>query len=307
MTQFEQRIASVRQFNRFYTERIGVLAEGLLESPFSLTEARVLYELANREKPVSSDLVRDLGLDSGYLSRILRNFESRRMLERETSQTDGRQRLLSLTAYGREVFVPLDACSREKIGALIRELRESDQQRLVEAMQSIESILGRPKRTAPAYLLREPRAGDLGWVIQRHGAIYAQEYGWNEEFEALVAEVVANFIRNFDAQEERCWIVERDCENVGSVLVVRASEKVAQLRLLLVEPSARGLGIGSRLVEECLRFARQSGYERMTLWTNNVLLAARRIYERAGFRMTAEEPHHSFGHDLIGETWEMDL
>jgi DNA-binding MarR family transcriptional regulator len=196
MTEFEQRIASVRQFNRFYTQRIGVLAEGLLESQFSLSEARVLYELAHREKPVSSELAQDLGLDSGYLSRILRNFESRGMLEREPSQSDGRHRLLSLTTYGREVFAPLDACSREAIGALLHELPKSDQERLVEAMRAIESILGRPRRTAAAYLLREPLAGDLGWVVQRHGAIYAEEYGWNEEFEALVAEVVASFIRN---------------------------------------------------------------------------------------------------------------
>jgi DNA-binding MarR family transcriptional regulator/N-acetylglutamate synthase-like GNAT family acetyltransferase len=306
-TEFEQRVAFVRQFNRFYTQRIGVLAEGLLQTPFSLTEARVLYELANREKPVSSELARELGLDAGYVSRILRGFESRGMLEREPSQSDGRHRLLSLTAYGREMFAPLDARSREEVGAMLHELHESEQDRLVEAMQAIESILGRRRRTASAYLLRPPQAGDLGWVVQRHGAVYAQEYGWNEEFEALVAEVVASFIRNFDAPAERCWIAEKDQEKVGSVFVIRSSDTVAKLRLLLVEPSVRGLGIGRRLVDECLRFARQCGYKQMTLWTNSVLLAARRIYERAGFHMTAQESHHSFGCDLIGETWEIDL
>jgi DNA-binding MarR family transcriptional regulator/GNAT superfamily N-acetyltransferase len=305
--ELEQRVATVRRFNRFYNRQIGVLHEGLLGSPFSLTEGRVLYELAHRDSPTATQLARDLDLDPGYLSRILRDFEQRGLLARTPSEVDGRQSLLSLTPRGREAFAPLNVRSREEIGTMLGPLSSTDQARLIEAMQTIETLLGtRPKPLAP-YILRPPRPGDMGWVVHRHGLLYAQEYGWDETFEALVAGIVAGFVRDHDPKRERCWIAERDGQNVGSVFLVKQSESVAQLRLLIVEPGARGHGIGGRLTSECVRFARSLGYRKITLWTNNVLVAARRIYEQAGFRLVREEPHRSFGHDLIGETWELDL
>ncbi len=302
----EARVAAVRRFNRFYTQKIGVLNEGLLRSPFSLAEARVLYELAHRERPTAAELCRDLGLDAGYLSRILRGFARRGLIGRVRAAADGRQRLLSLTAKGRAAFAPLDKRSRREIGALLDGLTDDAQARLVGAMRTVEDMLGGRADTVP-YRLRPHRPGDMGWVVHRHGALYAQDYGWDERFEALVAEIVAKFIKNFDATRERCWIAERDGEIVGSVFLVKRSRTVAKLRLLLVEPSARGLGLGGQLVEECLRFARQAGYRKVTLWTNDILHAARHIYERAGFRKVASETHHSFGHDLVGETWELEL
>jgi DNA-binding MarR family transcriptional regulator/N-acetylglutamate synthase-like GNAT family acetyltransferase len=304
---FDARVAAVRGFNRFYTQKIGVLSEGLLKSRFSLTEARVLYELANRERPTATELCGDLGLDAGYLSRILRRFEQGGLLARTTSKADGRQSLLALTAKGRAAFAPLDNRSRQEIGTLMGGLRQPDQARLVAAMATIERLLGaRPQHDSP-YLLRQHQPGDMGWVVHRHGALYAQDYGWDERFEALVAEIVAQFIARFDPKTERCWIAERDGEIIGSVFLVKKSKTVAKLRLLLVEPSARGLGLGSRLVEECLRFARQAGYRKITLWTNDILHAARHIYVKAGFRKVGSERHHSFGHDLVGETWELVL
>jgi DNA-binding MarR family transcriptional regulator/GNAT superfamily N-acetyltransferase len=305
-TAFDHRIAAVRRFNRFYTQKIGVLREGLLDSAFSLTEARVLYELAHRDAPTASALSRDLGLDAGYLSRILRGFQRQGLLERTRSSSDGRQRHLALTRQGRAAFAPLDARSRKENGALLAPLSEPAQGRLVEAMSTIEGLLGAGQAGAP-YLLRAHQPGDMGWIIHRHAALYAQEYGWNVEFEALVAGIAAAFIRNYDAARERCWIAERDGAIVGSVLLVGKSATVAKLRLLLVEPQARGLGIGRRLVSECLRFARAAGYRKITLWTNANLHAARRLYEEAGFRLVAEAPHHSFGHDLVGQTWELKL
>ncbi|MGE0117368.1 MAG: GNAT family N-acetyltransferase [Dongiaceae bacterium] len=302
----EARVAAVRHFNRFYTQKIGVLNEGLLRSPFSLAEARVLYELALRERPTATELCRDLGLDAGYLSRILRGFARRGLIGRVRAAADGRQRLLSLTAKGRAAFAPLDKRSRREIGALLDGLTDDMQARLVGAMRTVEDILGGQADAAP-YRLRPHRPGDMGWVVHRHGALYAQDYGWDERFEALVAEIVAKFIKTFDAARERCWIAERNGEIVGSVFLVRKSRTVAKLRLLLVEPSARGLGLGSRLVDECLRFARQVGYRKVTLWTNDILHAARHIYERAGFRKVASETHRSFGHHLVGETWELTL
>jgi len=297
----------VRRFNRFYTERIGVLKDGLLSSPFSLTEARVLYELAHREQPTASELVKDLGLDAGYLSRILGGFERRGLIERRPSKRDGRRNLLSLTSAGHVAFAPLDERSRQEIGAMLRPLPAPGQRRLIEAMGMIEGLLGAPREPAMTYLLRPHRPGDLGWIVHRHGVLYAQEYGFDERFEALVAKVAAEFVESFDPRRERCWIAERAGEVVGSVLLVRASDEVAKLRLLLVEPEARGLGIGARLVEECERFARAAAYRKVTLWTNSILHAARRIYERAGYRLVRSEPHHSFGRDLVGETWELDL
>ena len=306
-TGLEGRVAAIRRFNRFYTQQIGVLKEGLLDSPFSLTESRVLYELAHRERPTATELVKDLGLDAGYLSRILRGFEKRRLLSRTPSKADGRQSLLALTKQGQRAFAPLQARSRDEIGAMLQKLPADDRGRLTEAMHTIERLLGaRPEQKAP-YLLRPHHSGDMGWVVHRHAVLYAQEYGLDEEFEALVAEIVAKFIRHFDPDKERCWIAEQEGENVGSVFIVKQSRTVAKLRLLLVEPKARGLGLGARLVDECIQFARRTGYRKITLWTNSVLLSARHIYRAAGFRMIHEERHHSFGQDLIGETWELKL
>lgn len=303
----DQRVAAIRRFNRFYTAKIGVLHEGLLESAFTLAEARVLYELAHREKPTAVELCKDLGLDPGYLSRILRGFERRALLTKEPSSRDGRRNLLSLTPQGLAAFAPLDARSREEISALLGALSQSEQQRLAAAMQTIERLLGMPSEAKAPYLLRPHRPGDMGWIVHRQAVLYAEEYHWDEQFEALVAEIAAKFIRNFDGKRERCWIAERDDEIVGSGFLVRKTETVAQLRMLYVEPAARGLGIGARLAAECVRFARQVGYRKVTLWTNSILLAARHIYEKAGFRLVAEEPHHSFGHDLVSEVWELKL
>jgi DNA-binding MarR family transcriptional regulator/GNAT superfamily N-acetyltransferase len=303
---FARRVEAVRRFTRFYTRQIGVLHEGLLNSPFSLAEARVLYELAHRDMPTAAELGTELGLDAGYLSRILRGFVKNGLLAKTPSERDGRQRFLALTAKGRKAFAPLDRRSRDEVGAMVADLAPAEQARLIEAMRTVETLLGR-KTAPPAYVLRPHRPGDIGWVIHRHAALYAQEYGWDESFEALVAEIGAKFIRDFDIRRERCWIAERDGDIVGSVFLVKQSDTVAKLRLLIVEPAARGLGIGHRLVDECIRFARQAGYRQLTLWTNDILVAARRIYEAAGFRLVLEEKHRSFGHDLVGQNWELDL
>lgn len=304
------RVAAVRRFNRFYTEQIGVLQDGLLHSPFSLAEVRVLYELAHRQNPLASAIARDLGLDRGYLSRILRDFMKRGLVEKKRSPSDGRQNPLALTALGRRAFAPLDRRADEEVSAMLAELPAEAQARLVGAMETVEGLLGAPKKKeaeAGAYLLRSHRPGDMGWVVHRHGVLYAQEYGYHEEFEALVATIVGEFIQNFDSKRERCWIAEREGEIVGSVFLVNKTKSIAKLRLLYVEPSARGLGIGRRLVDECVRFARESGYKKITLWTQSHLDAARSIYKNAGFRLAAEKPHHSFGLDLVAETWELHL
>lgn len=306
-TDAEKRVSTVRRFNRFYTRQIGLLQEGYLESPFSLAEVRVLYELAHGGGTTATGLGETLRLDTGYLSRILRGFESQGLISRQPSPGDGRQRTLRLTAAGREAFAPLDTRSRRDIGAMLSALAEDDQVRLVNAMTTTERVLDDRHAPAIPYVIRPPHAGDMGWVIHRHGVVYAREYGWDERFEALVAGIVAALIESHDPKRERCWIVERDGEVIGSVFLVSESETVAKLRLLLVEPSARGLGVGSRLVDECVRFARTAGYKRVTLWTNDVLHAARHLYERAGFRLVHREPHHSFGHDLIAETWDLEL
>jgi DNA-binding MarR family transcriptional regulator/GNAT superfamily N-acetyltransferase len=302
-------IAAVRRFNRFYTQRIGVLHEGLLESQYSLTEVRVLYELAHRERPTATALAEHLGLDPGYLSRILRTFRLRGLTGRTRSATDGRQSILRLTAKGRRAFAQLDARSNRQVSALLGSLAGPDQERLIEAMEAIEGLLGaeKPVSRATPYRLRPPRSGDMGWVVHRHGVLYGREWGYDEQFEALVAGIVARFVQNFDPARERCWIAEKDGAVVGSVFLVRKSARVAKLRLLYVEPEARGLGIGKRLVDECIRFAREAGYRKMALWTQSTLVAARGVYEQAGFRRVAEEPHHSFGQDLVAETWELDL
>ena len=304
---FDRRVGDVRRFNRFWTRQIGVLREGYLESPFSLTEVRVFYELAHREETTAGELGEELGLDAGYLSRILSGFQKHGLIRKRPSEADGRRRLLRLTERGREAFAPLEARSRSEIGAMLGGISIAGQERLVEAMRAIERLLSfRPDPVIP-YLLRPPQPGDMGWVVHRHGVLYAREYGWDERFEALVAGIVAKFIQEYEPRVERCWIAERDGEVVGCVFLVRESEEVAKLRLLLVEPEARGLGIGSRLVEECIRFARQAGYLKITLWTNDVLNSARRIYEAMGFQLVHEKPHRSFGHDLVGQTWELML
>jgi len=307
--QLEQRVEAARRFNRFYTRHIGVLREGAYKSPFSLTEVRVLYELANRDQPTATALGRELGLDPGYLSRILRGFERRGLVLKTRSAADGRQSHLSLTAQGRKVFAPLNARSHAEVAAMLGGLSPAAQARVVGAMQTIERMLGDSAEPPPpvSYLLRPPQPGDLGWVVHRHGAVYAQEYGYDEQFEALVAEIAAHFVQRHDPKRERCWIAEQDGEVVGSVFLVERSKTVAQLRLLLVEPQARGSGLGTRLVDECVRFARQAGYRKITLWTQSELRAARRLYEAAGFRVVRRERNHSFGKNLVSETWELDL
>lgn len=304
----EARVAAVRRFTRFYTRQIGLLEEGLLKTPFSLTESRVLYELAHRQAPTATELTRDLGLDAGYLSRILRGFETGGLIARTQSATDGRQHHLRLTEAGMAAFAPLDRGSQREVAAMLERLTDAERARLTQAMRSIEILLAPRATDKPPYLLRPHRpGGDLGLVVHRHGALYAQEYGWDITFEALVADIVAAFIRNFEARHECCWIAEIDGSPVGSVFVVRHSDRTAKLRLLIVEPAARGLGIGARLVAEALRFAKAAGYAEMTLWTQSVLVAARTIYRNAGFRLVKQEPHTSFGKDLVGETWEVTL
>jgi DNA-binding MarR family transcriptional regulator/N-acetylglutamate synthase-like GNAT family acetyltransferase len=303
------RIDAVRRFNRLYTRRIGVLRGQYLGTPFTLAESRVLYELAHGGRVTAAELGRDLGLDAGYLSRLLRGAARRGLVERTPSSTDRRRTHLTLTAKGRRAFADLDARSRRATGALLDQFGDAGQRRLVQAMEAIEAVLEPPAGTAAAagWLLRPPRPGDLGWIVHRHGALYAEEYGWDAQFEGLVAGIVADFIRTVDPSRERCWIAERDGAVVGSVLLVQKSSSVAKLRLLYVEPAARGLGIGRRLVDECVRFARSAGYRRITLWTQSILTAARAIYRSAGFALVKKEKHRSFGHDLVGETWELEL
>jgi len=304
--QFEERIAAVRRFSRFYTRQLGLLQESLVHTRFSLTEARVLYELAHRETVTASELAADLDLDHGYLSRILRRFGDDGLLKKARAADDGRQSVISITAKGRKAFAPLNKGSHDQVAAMLQRLPPADQQRVTGAMAAVESLLGETPASSPI-ILRPHEAGDMGWVTSAHGAIYAAEYGWNMQFEALVAKITAEFIENFDARRERCWIAELDGERIGSVFVVRKTDAIAKLRLLILDRRARGRGLGRRLVEECLRFAKAAGYSSMTLWTQSILTAARGIYEHAGFRLVASEPHHSFGVDLVGETWEREL
>jgi DNA-binding MarR family transcriptional regulator/GNAT superfamily N-acetyltransferase len=301
------RVAAVRRFSRFYTRRIGVLQEGLLASPFSLAEGRVLYELAQRPAIAARDLARELGMDSGYLSRILRAFAARGLVLRTTSADDARERPLSLSAAGRRAFAALDKRSAQEVAALLEPLSDTDQARVTGAMAAIEGLLDPAAAPAAPFVLRTHRPGDMGWVVQAHGELYAREFGWDERFEALVAHIAAEFIEKLDPARERCWIAERDGERVGSVFVVRKSATVAKLRLLIVDPKARGAGLGRHLVAECIRFARDCGYRTLTLWTQENLRAARQIYATAGFRLGAREPHALFGIPLVGETWDLAL
>jgi DNA-binding MarR family transcriptional regulator/GNAT superfamily N-acetyltransferase len=302
----EQHVATVRRFNRFYTQRIGVLQEHW-RSPFSLTEARVLYELVHRGQATASEIAATLGLDAGYMSRMVRGFRTRGLIATERSKADARHILLTLTERGRKAFAPLDVFSNHQVAGMLEALPTVEQTRLVTAMTTVERLLSDTAEPGVPYILRPPQPGDLGWIVSRHGTLYAQEYGWDQRLEALCAEIVASFVRNFDEKRERCWIAERHGENVGTVMVVKDTQKVARLRLLLVEPQARGLGIGARLVEECIRFARQAGYRKMTLWTHSVLTAARHIYQQAGFQLVATDTHEEFGKKLVGETWDLVL
>ena len=304
---FESRVAAVRRFNRLYVRQIGLLREGYLDSGLSVAEVRVLYELAQRKKATASELVRELDLDPGYASRILRGFRRRRLIDRRRSPEDGRRAILSLTPRGRKTFAPLDRRSHDDVAALLARLPSAEQGRLVTAMQTIETLLGSPRTVPVPYLIRPPRAGDMGWVVQRHGELYFREEGYNEEFEALVASIVAEFIQKLDSRRDRCWIAERDGGNVGCIFLVKGTAATAKLRLFLVEPTARGLGIGGRLIDECVGFARAAGYRKIALWTQSDLYAARRIYERTGFRRVGAERHRSFGRDLVAETWELKL
>jgi len=300
-------IDGIRRFNRFYTQKIGVLDEGLLDSKLTLTEVRVLYELAHRDRPTAAEVGRDLGLDRGYLSRLLRGLTERGLVEKGRADGDGRRQQLALTGRGKRAFEPLDRRAREQVAEWLGRLSAADRGRLLASMRTIEALLGDAPATRSPYLLRPPQPGDLGWVVHRHGVLYAQEYGWDQRFEALVAGIVASFVAEHDPARDRAWIAELDGEVVGSVFLVKKSKTVARLRLLLVEPRARGLGIGARLVEECIRFARQVGYRTITLWTNSVLHSARRIYEAHGFQLVDEAPHQQFGDGLVGQTWELDL
>ncbi len=299
--------AAVRSFNRFYTKQIGLLQNGYQHSGLSLSHARVLYELSHRDRPTASELAKELGLDASYLSRILQGFRKRGFVVRTPSQGDARQAHLALSEKGRKFYAQIDAKTQAEIEAMLERLSAGEQARLVEAMRSIQGLLGESSQPKTPYLLRPHQPSDMGWIIHRHGVLYAQERGWDERFEALVAEIAAKFIQNFDPQRERCWIAEKDGSIAGCVFLVRETAKIARLRLLLVEPSARGLGIGHRLVEECTRFARQAGYKKITLWTQSILHSARRIYQQAGYRLVKQERHREFGYDLVGETWDLIL
>lgn len=301
------RVEAIRRFNRFYTQQIGLVTNQYLNTPFSLTEARVIYELAHHEQTTASVIRSELDLDAGYLSRILRGFERQGLIQKQPSETDGRQRNLRLTEKGLEAFTLLNARSQNGIETILNKISIEDQNRLIDAMHTIERLLGALPEQKVSYILRPPQPGDMGWVVERHGVLYTQEYGWDETFEGLVAEIVAHFIKYFDPKRERCWIAEKDGQRVGSVFLVKKDETTAKLRLMLVEPHARGLGIGARLTDECIRFARQAGYTKTVLWTNSVLTAARHMYAKAGFKLVKDESHHSFGKDLVGEDWELVL
>jgi DNA-binding MarR family transcriptional regulator/GNAT superfamily N-acetyltransferase len=307
--QLDTHIAAVRRFNRFYTRQIGLLRRSFLDSPFSLAESRVLYEIAHAEKPTATDIARKLDLDAGYLSRMLRAFEKRGLVARVKSKADARRSNLALTLRGRRTFDPLEHRSLREAGAMLAKLSDAGQAHLATAMQNIETLLEPQSGAAPGptYILRAPRPGDYGWMVARHAALYAQDYKWTGPFEGLCAQIVADFVNKHDPARERCWIAELNGENVGSIILVEESRNIARIRMLLVEPKARGLGIGVRLVEECLGFARKARYRKVTLWTHSVLTAARNIYERAGFKLVATQKHKTWGKEVVGETWDLEL
>jgi DNA-binding MarR family transcriptional regulator/GNAT superfamily N-acetyltransferase len=311
MTAIQQRTGAVRRFNRFYTRQIGVLRKTYLDSPYSLGEMRVLYEIAQGSKlgqgVIASDIAKALDLDAGYLSRVLRNFEKQGLISRKTSRADARQSHLTLTARGHKMFEPHERRSQRDVAAMLGKLADGEQTRLVAAMATIENLLDGSAAPKPDIILRAPKPGDFGWIVTRHAELYAQEYGWAEPFEGLCAQIVADFANNNDPKRERCWIAELNGENVGTVMLVKDSDEVARLRLLLVDPKARGLGLGQRLTDECVRFARAAGYKKMTLWTHSVLTAARHVYEKAGFTLTSSEPRHTWGKDVVAEFWDLEL
>ncbi|HEX4580606.1 MAG TPA: helix-turn-helix domain-containing GNAT family N-acetyltransferase [Acidobacteriaceae bacterium] len=310
----DDEIAAFRRFNRLYTRFIGTLQEGLLDTPYSLSEARVLYELATRQRPLAKEIAQELDMDAGYLSRILNKFHDAGLLKRAPSREDGRQAHLTLTRVGRGAFRHLNTRSDQQANSILGGLAPAPRRDLIRSMRTLEDVLSTTERakeqtaTKP-FTLRPHRPGDMGLVVQREGSLYAQEYGWDERFEALAARVVADFIDHFDPTCERCWIAEHEGEHLGHIFLVKHPDQtgIAKLRLLLVEPSARGMGLGHALVAECIRFAREAGYHKITLWTQSILTAAHRIYQAAGFRLVHQEPHHSFGKDLIAQTWELDL
>ena len=304
----DARIAAVRRFNRYYTRHIGVLRKTFLDSPYSLGEARVLYEIASQDSPTASEIARRLDLDAGYLSRVLRNFERRGLIRRRTSPKDGRQSHLTLTPRGKKSFMPLDARSQRATAAMLEKLKPTGQTRLVAAMATIETLLENQEPTPQrSYILRAPRPGDFGWIVKRNAELYAQDYGWVAPFEGVCAQIVADFVNKFDESREHCWIAENDGENVGAVMLANDGNGVARVRLLLVEPKARGLGIGARLVDELIRFARAAGYRKITLWTHSVLTAARHIYQKAGFKLMRSEEHQSWGRPVVSEHWDLEL
>lgn len=298
-----------RHFNRTYTRLIGTLDEGLLRTKYSLAEARILYELATRPDPKAKEIAEALGIDPGYLSRVLTNLAKAGLVKRSVSKQDNRYTNLALTPKGRKAFDTLNTLSDRHAVTILEKLSPQDLEQLLRSIRTIEDLLAPEPRDQAAYVLRPHRPGDMGWVVHREGLLYAQEYGWDETFEALVVRIVADFVDHFDPKRERCWMAEIDGRPAGHIFLVKHPEQpgTAKLRLLLVEPSARGKGLGYALVNECVSFARASGYKKITLWTQSILTAAHRIYERAGFRLVKEEPHHSFGADLIGQTWELDL
>jgi len=304
---FENQIAAIRGFSRFYTSKLGIIEPKLLDSPWTLQEARIIYEVAQHPGCTATNLVRNLGLDAGFLSRILQALQRRQVVMRKPSKQDGRASELTLTAKGRAAFAELDSRSRDEVAALLGKLDDGERAAVVHAITTIQDALEPPPQKPAGFLLRSHRPGDIGWVISRHGAIYAQEFGWDISFEALVADIAGAFLTSHSPAREHCWIAEVAGEPVGSVFLVKASDDIAKLRLLLVEKKARGLGVGRALTEQCIRFARETGYREITLWTQSTLVAARGIYQTAGFRRTKEEPHHSFGVDLLGETWELKL
>ncbi|HLH88003.1 MAG TPA: helix-turn-helix domain-containing GNAT family N-acetyltransferase [Xanthobacteraceae bacterium] len=303
----DDRVAAVRRFSRFYSRRLGMLQDAFLQTSFSLAEARVLYELAHRDKPTATAVADALGIDRGYLSRILRSFSERGLVAKSSSRQDGRQSLLSLTARGRQSFTAINERSQKDVSAMLEKLSRPDQDRVVAAMGAIERLIGKETQMESSYVVRPPRSGEMGWVVARHAVLYGQEYGWGAKFEGLCAEIVAQMIAQYDPARDRHMIADVDGEPVGSAFVVKDSDDVARLRLLLVEPKARGLGIGKRLVDECVAFARGAGYGKMTLWTHSCLAAARGIYKKAGFEKIAEKAHNDWGVDVVGETWERAL
>ena len=307
MSAIEQRTGAARRFNRFYTRQIGVLRKTYLDSPYSLGEMRVLYEIAHGDGVTASDIGRVLDLDAGYLSRVLRNFEKRGLITRKSSAKDARQSHLALTARGKKAFAPAEERSQHDVAAMLGKLKLDQQEQLIAAMQTIENLLGGSAAPKHDTILREPRHGDFGWIVARHAELYAQEYGWTEPFEGLCAQIVADFVNNYDAERERCWIAEINGENVGCVMLVKDSDEVARIRLLLVDPKARGLGLGQRLTDECVRFARERGYKKVTLWTHSILTAARHCYQKAGFTLTSSESRHTWSKDVVAEYWDLEL